>query len=136
MLSEGFMVSTAWCQVPSNSILQKPLSFSQDLVLQAIVHSYTFCVLVDFIPLCGRFCYLHSTQMFISSYCCTPCRSWGCYVYFILNFASMGSLNMCFYNSFYFSMWPFVWCIPISCGGGKGRHFLSSAELKVRIFSS
>lgn len=51
MLSEGFMVSTPRCRVPSDSILQKLLSFSQDLVLQAIVHSYTFYVPVDFIPL-------------------------------------------------------------------------------------
>lgn len=41
---------------------------------------------------------------------------------------------MCFYNSFCFSLWPFVWCIPISCGGCKGRLFLSSVELKVFFF--
>lgn len=37
--------------VSSDSILQKLLSFSRDLVLQAIVHSYPFYMPVDFIPL-------------------------------------------------------------------------------------
>lgn len=142
MLSEGFMISTPWCRVPSDSILQKLLSFSQDLVQQATVYSHTFYVPVDFFPLegrmegfaSGRIGCLHSTQMFVSSYCCSPCRHWGCNLYFILNFASMGSLSMCFYNSSCFSLWPFVWCIPISCGGGKGRLFLSSVELKVGFF--
>lgn len=133
MLSEGFMVSTPGCRVPSDSILQKLLSFSQDLVLQAIVHSYIFNVPVDFIPL--RKDLLPAFHpMFVSSYCCPPCRCWGCYTYFIFNFASVGSLNVCFYNSSCFSLWPFVWCIPVSCERGKGRLFLSSVELKVRVF--
>lgn len=51
MLSEGFMVPTSQCWVPSNSILQKPLSLSQDLVLQAMLITYTFHVLMDFILL-------------------------------------------------------------------------------------
>lgn len=41
---------------------------------------------------------------------------------------------MCFYNSSCFPLWPVLWCIPISCGGGKGRLFLSSVELKVGFF--
>lgn len=41
---------------------------------------------------------------------------------------------MCFYNSSCFSPWPFVWCISLSCGGGKDRLFLSSVELKVGFF--
>lgn len=97
------------------------------------IHTLSTCQWTSF--LCRRICCLHSTQMFVSSYCCSPCCHWGCNVYFILNFASMGSLSMCFYNSSCFFLWPFVWCIPISCGGGKGRLFLSSVELKVGFFS-
>jgi len=47
MLSGGFMVPTPQFRVPSSSILQKPLSFSQDLVLQAVVRTYTHLPCAD-----------------------------------------------------------------------------------------
>lgn len=50
MLSEGFIVPTPQCRVLSNSILQKPLGFSQDLVLQTVLRTYTCNVLMDLIP--------------------------------------------------------------------------------------
>lgn len=133
MLSEGFMVPTPQCRVPSNSILQKPLSFSQDRVLQAILHIYTFHVLMDFIPPLEDLV-LHSTQMFISSYCCTPCRSWGCYKYFILNFASKGSLNMCFCKPFFFSLSSLLFGAFPPGGGDKVRPLLCSARTEGFFF--
>ena len=129
MLSEGFMVPTPQCRVPSNSILENPLSFSQDLVLQAVLHTYTFHVLLDFTPpLEDLLLTFHP-----NSYCCTPCCSWGCDKYFILNFAGKGSLNMCFYNPFFFSLSGLFGAFPLG-GGDQVRPLLCSVRTEWAFF--
>lgn len=75
MLLGGFMVPTPQCRVPSHSILQKPLCFSWDLALRAVLCAHTFHVRMDFVYLLKAFASdipakrlsLHSPAFFVAA---------------------------------------------------------------------
>lgn len=131
MLSGGFMVPTPqYRQIASC----KSHSASHRLLFckPYCIHTPSMRWWTSF--LCWRICCLHSTQMFVSSYYCTPCRSWGCYKYFTLHFVSKRSFNMCFHNLFFFSVSALLFgTFPLG-GEDKVKPLLCSIRSKRGVF--